>query len=72
VGRALLSAEEFALRAPIQGQAGIVHQPVRGELRRMPAVQDRRDHVRGEEGEPDQTRNVGTDDPLLCGDLSQG
>ena len=63
-----------AVRAvrPIEGQAGVIHQPVRGELCRMPAVQDRRDNVGGEEGEPDETRDVGTDDPLLRGDLSQG
>jgi hypothetical protein len=65
-------SKQFALCAPIEGQTGVVHHPVRGELRRMPAVQDRRDNVGGEEGEPDETRNVGTADPLLCGDLSQG
>ena len=44
-----LRAEQFALRAPIEGQPGVIHQPVRGELRRMPAVQDRRDEVGSEE-----------------------
>jgi hypothetical protein len=38
----------------------------------MPAVQDSRDNVGGEKGEPDETRNVRPDDPLLYGDLSQG
>ena len=37
----------------------------------MPAVQDCRDNVGGEEGEPDETRNVRPDDPLLCGDLDE-
>jgi hypothetical protein len=38
----------------------------------MPAAENRRDHVGCEEGEPDETREVGTADPLLRGDLSQG
>ena len=67
-----LRAEQFALCLPLKGQAGVFHQPVRGELCRMPAVEDRRDNVGCEEGEPDEARDVGTDDPLLRGDLSQG
>ena len=47
-----LRAEEFALCGPIERQAGIVHQPVGGELWRMPSIQDRRDNVGSEEGEP--------------------
>ena len=38
-----LRAEEFALRSPVERQAGIIYQPVGRELRRMPSVQDRRD-----------------------------
>lgn len=64
--------EQFALRLPCEGQASVFHQPVRGELCRMPPVEDRRDHIGCEEGEPDDARDVGTDDPLLRGDLSQG
>jgi hypothetical protein len=70
--RAALRAKQFALCSPIEGQASVVHQPVRGELWRMPAVQDSRDNVGGEKGEPDETRKVRPDDPLLYGDLSQG
>ncbi len=61
--------EEFALCPPVKGQASIVHKPVCGELRRMPSIQDRRDNVGCEEGEPKETRNIGTADPLLCRDL---
>jgi hypothetical protein len=34
--RAALRAKQFALCSPIEGQASVVHQPVRGELWRMP------------------------------------
>ena len=47
-----------ALRSPIEGQTGIIHQPVCGELWRMSTAQDRGDNVGCEEGEPDETRNV--------------
>ena len=57
--------EQLALRLPLEWQAGVFHQPVRGELCGMPAVEDRRDHIGCEEGEPDEARDVGTDDPLL-------
>ena len=64
--------EQFALRAPIEGQPGVIHQPVRGELRRMPAIQDRRDEVGSKEGKPQEPRNVGTANSLLCSYLLQG
>jgi len=38
----------------------------------MPTAQDRRDNVGGEEGEPDETGDVRTADPLLRSDLFQG
>ena len=49
----LMRFKSRAVRAvpPVEGQTGIVHQPVRGELWWMSAVQDRRDNVGGEEGE---------------------
>jgi hypothetical protein len=62
----------LALGLPREGQAGVFHQPVRGERNRLPAVQDRRDNVGCEEGEPDEARDVGTDDPFLRGNLSEG
>ena len=68
----LEETEQLALGLPLEGQAGVFHQPVRGELCRMPAIEDRRDYIGCEEGEPDEARDVGTDDPLLRGDLSQG
>ena len=47
-----LRAEQLALCTPIEGQAGIVHQPIGGELGRMLAARDCRDDVGSEEGEP--------------------
>ena len=64
-------SKEFALCGPIQRQAGIVPQPVGGERWRMPSVQDRRDDVGGEEGQPQEAGHVGTADPLFCGNLFQ-
>src|SRR6476659_673915 len=68
----LEETEQLALRLPLEGQAGVFHQPVRGELGRLPAIEDRRDNVGCEEREPDEARNVGTYDPFLSGDLFQG
>jgi hypothetical protein len=48
----LLRAEDLALCGPIERQAGIVHQPIGGELWRLSSGQDRRDNVGSEEGEP--------------------
>jgi hypothetical protein len=64
-------AEEFALRSPVERQTGIIHQPVGGELRRVPSVQDRPYGVGGEEGQPQEAGHVGTADPLFCGNLFQ-
>ena len=62
----------LTLGLPREGKTGVFHQPVRGERSRLPAVQDRRDNVGREEGEPDEARDVGTDDPFLRGDFSEG
>jgi hypothetical protein len=47
----LMRFKSRAVRSAIEGQPGIIHQPVCGELWRMSAAQDRGDNVGGQEGD---------------------
>ena len=40
-------------------QAGVLHERVRGQPRRLPTVDDCRDDVRGKVGKPEQPGDIG-------------
>src|SRR6266576_1014005 len=52
-----LACEQFVLLGPVQRQVKF-RQPGRGELDGLPAVQDRLDQFRAQEGETNETANV--------------
>src|SRR5205823_3675868 len=52
-----LACEQFVLLGPVQRQIEF-GQPRRGELDRLPALQDRLDQLRAQEGEANETANV--------------
>jgi hypothetical protein len=59
-------AEHCALVLPVEGNAGIPHQPRGREASRLTTVQDGLDDVGREPGQPEQPRGIGLRDALLC------
>src|ERR1700720_966521 len=63
-----LACEQFVLLGPVQRQIEF-GQPRRGELGGLPALQDRLDQVRAQEGEANETANVAPANTLTLGQL---
>src|SRR5271154_2998696 len=67
-GVAVLACEQFLLLGPVQRQIEF-GQPRRGELAGLPAVQDRLDQLRAQEGEANETANVAPGNTVTLGQL---
>src|SRR5437762_11073305 len=63
-----LACEQFVLLRPIQRQVEF-GQPRRGELDGLPALQDRLDQLRAQEGEANQTANIAPGSAITLGQL---
>src|SRR5438874_13439644 len=63
-----LACEQFVLLRPVQRQIEF-GQPGRGKLDGLPALQDRPDQLRAQEGETNESANVAPGDPVTCGHL---
>src|SRR5277367_2074147 len=63
-----LACEQFVLLGPVQGQIEF-GQPRRGELDGLPALQDRLNQLRAQEGEANKTANVAPGDAVTLGQL---
>src|SRR5437762_538195 len=63
-----LACEQFLLLGPVQRQIEF-GQPRRGELDGLPALQDRLDQLRAQEGEANETANVAPGNPVTPGQL---
>src|ERR1700692_4712406 len=63
-----LACEQFVLLRPVQRQMEF-GQPRRGELDGLPALQDRLDQLRAQEGEAYETANVAPANALTLGQL---
>src|SRR5947207_14922858 len=63
-----LACEQFVLLRPVQRQVEF-GQPRRGELDGLPALQDRLDQLRAQEGEVNETANVAPGDAITLGQL---
>src|ERR1700731_2796869 len=61
-----LACEQFLLLRPVQRQIEF-GQPRRGERDGLPALQDRLDQLRAQEGEANETANVARENPLPLG-----
>src|SRR5258707_12071489 len=62
------ACEQFVLLRPVQRQIEL-GQPRRGELDGLPALQDRLDQLRAQEGEANETANVAPANALTLGQL---
>ena len=63
-----LACEQFVLLRPVQRQIEF-GQPRRGELDGLPALQDRLDQLRAQEGEANETANVAPANAFTLGQL---
>src|SRR4051812_44262700 len=63
-----LACEQFVLLRPVQRQIEF-GQPRRGELDGLPALQDRLDQLRAQEGETDESANVAPGNAVTLGQL---
>src|SRR5207237_8790417 len=63
-----LACEQFVLLGPVQRQVEFGH-PRRSELDRLPALQDRLDQLRAQEGEAYETANVAPANAVTLGQL---
>src|SRR6267154_252485 len=63
-----LACEQLVLLGPVQRQIEF-GQPRRGELDGLPALQDRLDQPRAQEGEPNETANVAPRNAVALGQL---
>src|SRR5258708_27813899 len=63
-----LACEQFVLLGPVQRQIEL-GQPRRGELDGLPALQDRLDQLRAQEGEANETANVVPANAVTLGQL---
>src|SRR5271170_2827911 len=63
-----LACEQFVLLGPVQRQIEF-GQPRRGELDGLPALQDRLDQLRAQEGEANETANVAPRNTVTLGQL---
>src|ERR1700736_4929540 len=63
-----LACEQFVLLRPVQRQIEF-GQPRGGELDGLPALQDRLDQLRAQEGEANETANVAPGNALALGQL---
>src|SRR5580692_11469039 len=63
-----LACEQFVLLRPVQRQIEL-GQPRRGELDGLPALQDRLDQLRAQEGEANETANVAPANAVTLGQL---
>src|ERR1700757_93356 len=63
-----LACEQFVLLGPVQRQIEF-GQPRRRERDRLPALQDRLDQLRAQEGEANETANVAPGDAVTLGQL---
>src|SRR5437660_10124695 len=63
-----LACEQFVLLRPVQRQVEF-GQPRRGELDGLPALQDRLDQLRAQEGEANETANVAPANAVTLGQL---
>src|ERR1700751_1366324 len=61
-----LACEQFVLLGPVQRQIEL-GQPRRGELDGLPALQDRLDQLRAQEGQANETANVAPGNALTLG-----
>src|SRR5947209_5771753 len=61
-----LACEQFVLLRPVQRQIEF-GQPRRGELDRLPALQDRLDQLRAQEGETNEAANVAPGNAVTLG-----
>src|SRR5438270_10156091 len=61
-----LACEQFVLLRPVQRQIEF-GQPRRGELGGLPALQDRLDQLRAQEGEANETANVAPGNAVTLG-----
>src|SRR6202022_3118554 len=61
-----LACEQFVLLRPVQRQIEF-RQPRRGELDGLPALQDRLDQLRAQEGEANETANVAPGNAVTLG-----
>src|SRR5436190_19613608 len=67
-GVAVLACEQFVLLGPVQRQIEF-GQPRRGERDGLPALQDRLDQLRAQEGETNETANVAPGNAVTLGQL---
>jgi len=65
-----LACEQFVLLGPVQRQIEF-GQPRRGELDGLPALQDRLDQLRAQEGEANETANVAPGNAVTLGQYLQ-
>src|SRR5271168_1458764 len=63
-----LAGEQFVLLGPVQRQIEF-GQPRRGELDGLPALQDRLDQPRAQEGEANETANIAPGNAVTLGQL---
>src|SRR5438270_2936901 len=63
-----LACEQFVLLGPVQRQIEF-GQPRRGKLDGLPALQDRLDQLRAQEGEANETANVAPGNAVTLGQL---
>src|SRR5271154_6416256 len=63
-----LACEQFVLLGPVQRQIEF-GQPRRGELDGLPALQDRLDQLRAQEGEANETANVAPRNAVTLGQV---
>src|SRR5712675_1951015 len=63
-----LACEQFVLLGPVQRQIEL-GQPRRGERDGLPALQDRLDQLRAQEGEANETANVAPGNAVTLGHL---
>src|SRR5689334_13594558 len=63
-----LACEQFVLLGPVQRQIEF-GQPRRGELDGLPALQDRFDQLRAQEGETNESANVAPGNAITLGQL---
>src|SRR5437868_7494517 len=66
-----LACEQFVLLRPVQRQIEF-GQPRRGERDGLPALQDRLDQLRAQEGEANETANVAPGNAITLGQLLEG
>src|SRR5580692_8086343 len=66
-----LACEQFVLLRPVQRQIEI-GQPRRSERNGLPALQDRLDQLRAQEGEANETTNVAPGNAVTLGQFLEG